>query len=98
MICSSNACSRSRASASVEPRIGTMPGRITICSGRRPACDGAALHVGVERLAVLERALRGEHRLGVARGEAAARLGLAGLDQQRVALRRARGVERPATR
>ena len=40
--------------------------------------------------------MRGEHRLGVPRGKAAAEVGRSGLYQHRLALRRARQVQRPS--
>ena len=59
---------------------------------RAPAVPGEPpLEVRVERLPLGERVLRGEHGLGVLRGERLARLGRAGLDQQRAALRGAAG-------
>ena len=65
--------------------------RVGVPAGRR----GPPLEVGVERLRLLERLLRGEDRLGVAGGELLAVLRGPGLHQQRVALRRARHVQRP---
>ena len=53
------------------------------------------LQVGVERLRRRLLHMRGEHRLGVPRREAAAGVGRAGLHQHRPALRRARQVQRP---
>ncbi len=58
--------------------------------------DGAALHVGIEILRVGELLLGGEDRLGIAGGEGAALVRGARLHQHRMALRRARQVERAA--
>ena len=54
------------------------------------------LQIGIELLRRLFRHMGGEHRLGVARGKAAAGVGRAGLHQHRPALRAARHVERPS--
>ena len=62
--------------------------------GRRAATRG--LEVAVEVLALGEGLLRGEDGLGVAGGEVLAVLRRAGLHEQRLALRRARDVQRPA--
>ena len=87
-----------RASASVMPMTGTMPGRILMWSGLRPAASVRGLEVRVERLRLGEGLLRGEDRLGVAGGEILAVLGRAGLHEQRMALRRARACSaRPST-
>ena len=56
---------------------------------------GQPLEVGVECLRRRLLHMRGEHRLGMARGEAAAGVRRAGLDQHRPPLRAARDVERP---
>ena len=53
--------------------------------------DGPPLEVGVERLRVLQRLLRREHRLRVPGGQVLAVLRRARLHQQRVGLRRPRG-------
>ena len=53
-----------------------------------------ALHVGVERLGVLDRGLRGEHHVGDARGQLSRRLRRSGLDDDRIALRRPADAER----
>jgi hypothetical protein len=56
----------------------------------------AALHVGVERLAVFQRAVPAEDRVGAGGGELAALVGVAGLEDDRPALGAARHVEPPA--
>jgi hypothetical protein len=66
--------------------------------GRAAVLGELALEVAVQGLRLLERLAGGEDHLGPARREVLAVLGGAGLDQHRVALRRARDVERPAHR
>lgn len=61
-----------------------------VAAGRRRTC----LEVGVEGPRVLDRLLRGEHRLRVPGGEALAVLARTGLHEQRVTLRRTRHIER----
>ena len=53
------------------------------------------LQIGVERLRGRLLHVRGEHRLGMPRGEAAAGVGRSGLHKYRPALRAARQVQRP---
>ena len=60
-----------------------------------PELRQAPLHVGVELLARLQLRMAGEDRVGARRGELAPLLGVARLDDHRVALRAARGREPP---
>ena len=64
-----------------------------------PAVAGqASLDVGVEGLAVGVAGVPAEDDVGVLGGELAPAVGVAGLDQHRMALRAARDVERPVDR
>ena len=63
----------SRASASVSPSTNVAAGRISSWSWRRPYAGEAALDVGVEGLAVLQRAVPAEDRVRSGGGELAAR-------------------------
>ena len=85
-----------RASASVSPSTNVAAGRISSWSGVAPVAGQAALDVGVERLAVLQRAVPAEDRVRAGRGELAALVGVAGLEDDRSPLRAARHVELPA--
>ncbi len=82
------------ASASVEPMIGLKPGRISTCDGIAALLRKQLLQVGIEGLRGRLLQMRGEHRLGVARGELPAGVRGAGLHEHRPALRRARQVQR----
>ena len=82
------------ASASVRPTTGMTPGITSTSSGvPAEACD-LRLERLVEGLRLRRVVLRGEHHVGDARGQRLAGTGGAGLDQHRMALRRARHVQR----
>ena len=72
---SSRTRSAARASASVEPITGTMPGSTLMCVGVAAGRRRTGLEVGVEGLRVLEGLLGGEHRLRVPGRERLAVLG-----------------------
>ena len=63
--------------------------------GLAPLLRHEPLQIGVELLRGRLLHVRGEHRLGVPRGEPAPDVGRSGLHQHRPALRRARQVQRP---
>src|SRR5262249_61199590 len=85
----------SSAMAFVSATIGTMPGRIFIWSGSRPA-GGPRLHVAIEFLRRVNGSVGDENDFRPARGKVAAAIGCSGLDENRPALRRAADIERSA--
>ena len=83
----------SAASASVSPSTNVAAGQDEQVVGPASVRGEATLDVGVERLALLQRAVPGEDRVGGGGGELAAAVGVAGLEDHRAALRAARHVE-----
>ena len=69
------------------------PAAPAVRRGARPYFGQPALDVGVERLPGLQRAVPAEDRVGGRGGELPARVGVAGLEDHRAALRAARHVE-----
>ena len=81
---------------SCAPTIGPMPGKIfTSVRPSGPAPRALALHLPRERLRFLERRRMGEHRVGVFAGKPDPGIRRAGLEDHRLALRRALDIQRP---
>ena len=101
--CGLTCCRRMWAASSVGFGVGVADdrgrGRDDLEVVAAPAVAGQpSLDVGVERLAVGVARVAAEDHVGVLGGELAPTVGVAGLDQHRVALRAARHVERPVDR
>ena len=84
----------SRASASLSPMIGITPGSTASSSGRAAVFRHAALQVGIGGLGRLQLLHHREHDVGGARRQLQSRRRAAGLDDDRMALRAARHVDR----
>ena len=92
-LCRRSSCSF--ACASVSPMIGITPGRIGSSSGRAAVLDDALLQAVVGGLGRgLVAVDHGEHEIGRARRQLLSGRRAAGLDDDRMALRRALDVER----